>query len=115
MPRHNIRDKEKVIWEFLRVNEKPLKAKILAGRLSISERMVRRLIRNLIAQGNLIASTMEPPYGYFIPKNEKEKRRYRSQLISRIRKIAKRLEDFDRIIARRIQRLLPLDIEEGAS
>lgn len=109
MSRPNTQELEKLLWEFLQGSSEPIKAKVFAARLHISERMVRRLIRDLIAQGFLIASTMEPPYGYFIPQSEKEKRRYRNQLISRLRHIAGRLEDFDRITAQKIKQLLIIE------
>jgi predicted DNA-binding transcriptional regulator YafY len=107
--RCDTKEAEKLIYEFLLTSKKPVKAKILAEYLETSERMVRRLIRDLIAQGNPIASTMEPPYGYFLVKTEKERQRYSNQLKSRIREIARRLEDFDRITAQKIQQLLLIE------
>lgn len=109
--RCDTREAERLIWERLQSSSKPVKAKDLAAYLETSERMVRRLIRDLIAQGNPIASTMEPPYGYFIVKTEKERQRYSNQLKSRIREIARRLEDFDRITALKIQQLLLIEEE----
>jgi len=100
------REAEELIWDFLKGSSRPIKAKVLAERLETSERMIRRLIRDLIAQGHLIASTMEPPYGYFIPKTESQKRHYRNQLTSRIRNIVERLKDFDRAGAKKIQQIL---------
>ena len=100
---------EKMLWEFLEGSSKPIKTKVLAQRLRTSERMVRRLIRDLIAQGHLIASSMEPPYGYFIPKDEEEKRHYRNQLLSRIKHILGRLKDFDRATAETIEQILLIE------
>jgi len=97
---------EKLVLEYLRIAGKPIKAKELALRLGTNERMVRRLVRDLIAQGNLIASSMEAPYGYFIPQDEKAIQRYSRQLKSRIREIAGRLTDFDRSTASKIQQVL---------
>ncbi|MGB3341304.1 MAG: HTH domain-containing protein [bacterium] len=111
MARHKARtqEMEQMLWEFLKGSSQPIKTKVLAARLNTNERMIRRLIRDLIAQGFLIASSMEPPYGYFVPKSNKERERYSRQLKSRIREIAKRLEDFDRITARKIQQLLLIE------
>jgi biotin operon repressor len=85
---------------------RPLKAKVIAETLGISEREVRRLVRELIGRGVMIASTMERPYGYFMPKNEQQIERYARQLKSRIAKIAERLHDFDRATAMKIQGIL---------
>lgn len=108
MERHraNTKEMEHLLWGFLKTGSQPIKAKVLAERLKISERMVRRLVRDLIAQGYQIASSMEAPYGYFIPKNEKERRRYRNQLISRLKQIAGRLRDFDKAMAEKIDQIL---------
>jgi Mn-dependent DtxR family transcriptional regulator len=97
---------ERLLWSYLKDGDKPIKTKELAARLHTHERMVRRLVRDLIAQGHMIASSMEPPYGYFIPRDEKERQRYSRQLKSRIREIARRLEDYDRITAQQIQQLV---------
>ena len=100
---------EKMLWELISGSSQPVKAGILAQRLSTSIRMVRRLIRDLIAQGHLIASSMEAPYGYFVPKDEEEKRHYRNQLLSRIKHILGRLKDFDRATAEKIEQILMID------
>lgn len=100
---------EKMLWEFISGSSQPIKTKILAQRLNTSMRMVRRLIRDLIAQGHLIASSMEPPYGYFVPKTEEEKRHYRNQLLSRIKHILGRLKDFDKATAEKIEQILLIE------
>lgn len=100
------REKEEQIYEILCASRRPVKAKLLAEQVATSERMVRRFIRNLISRGKLIASSMESPYGYFIPRTEKEKERYSNQLKSRIKHIAQRLSDFDRNVAERVQQAL---------
>jgi len=100
---------EQMLWEFLKGSSQPIKTKVLAARLNTGERTIRRLVRDLIAQGFLIASSMEAPYGYFVPKSNKERDRYSRQLKSRIRETAKRLEDFDRITARKIQQLVLIE------
>lgn len=105
---------EKMLWELISGSSQPVKAGILAQRLSTSIRMVRRLIRDLIAQGHLIASSMEAPYGYFVPKDEEEKRHYRNQLLSRIKHILGRLKDFDRATAEKIEQILMIDDSTSA-
>jgi len=102
----SIEEKEDQILEMLRQTPMPIKTKIIASRLNTHERMIRRLVRDLISRGFLIASSMEEPYGYFIPTTEKQRKRYRNQLISRIKHIADRLKDFDQITASKIQQAL---------
>ncbi len=97
---------EDKIKEMLLHADYPVKAKEIAAMLEISEREVRRLVRELIGRGVMIASTMERPYGYFIPKNEQQVERYARQLKSRIAKIAERLHDFDQATAAKLQSLL---------
>jgi predicted DNA-binding transcriptional regulator len=103
MDRIAIEDK---IKEMLAHADYPVKAKEIAAMLDISEREVRRLVRELIGRGVMIASTMERPYGYFLPRTTKEIERYARQLKSRIAKIAERLHDFDRATATKIQGIL---------
>lgn len=100
------REKEEQIWEILNHEPKPIKAKYFAEHLGTTERMVRIHIRNLISRGFSIASMMEPPYGYFVPRTASEAERYSRQLKSRIRSIAERLADFDKITAHKVQRAL---------
>lgn len=96
----------KRINNILESSSEPVRARYIAGALGISEREVRRLVRELIGRGVMIASTMERPYGYFIPRTAKEIERYARQLKSRIAKIAERLHDFDRATATKIQGIL---------
>lgn len=111
MDRHKAKtqEMEQMLWEFLKGSSQPIKAKVLAVRLSTGERTIRRLVRDLIAQGFLIASSMEAPYGYFVPKGEEEKRHYRNQLLSRIKHILGRLKDFDKATAEKIEQILLID------
>lgn len=96
----------KRINNLLASSSEPIQARHIAGALGISEREVRRLVRELIGRGVMIASTMERPYGYFMPKNEQQVERYARQLKSRIAKIAERLHDFDQATAAKLQSLL---------
>jgi predicted DNA-binding transcriptional regulator len=97
---------EERIKKILENYNRPVKAKEIAETLTISEREVRRLVRELIGRGVMIASTMERPYGYFLPRTPQEIQRYARQLKSRIAKIAERLHDFDRATATKIQGIL---------
>lgn len=102
----NTKEMEQMLWGVLSASLKPITGKALARMLNISVRTTRKLIRDMIAQGYQIASSMEPPYGYFVPKTSEERRKYSRQLKSRIREIAKRLRDFDKITAEKIEQLV---------
>jgi len=96
----------KKINNILASSAEPIQARYIAEALGISEREVRRLVRELIGRGVMIASTMERPYGYFLPRTPQEIQRYVRQLKSRMAKIAERLHDFDRATATKIQGIL---------
>lgn len=72
-----------------------IKAKALADEVWLPEREVRSLIRELIHEGHAIASSTQPPYGFYMAVTADEKRRYAAQLRSRIAELAKRLRDFE--------------------
>lgn len=48
------------------------RSNVIADFLNVSERKIRRVIRELIAQGNTILSATEEPAGYFIATTWKE-------------------------------------------
>ena len=74
-----------------------IKAKALADEVWLPEREVRALIRELIGEGHAIASSTQPPYGFYLAVTAEEKRRYAAQLRSRIAEMAKRLRDFEAV------------------
>ena len=59
-----------------------------------NDRAVRQAIRELIADRVPIASSVTPPYGYFITRNEEEATKYLAVLKSRLVEDAYRRRDF---------------------
>ncbi len=66
----------------------------LAKLLDSTDRKVRLGIRELISRGYPIASTVRPPYGYFIVANRQEADDYMRNLKSRLIEDALRRADF---------------------
>lgn len=88
-----------------------IRAKTIATLLGVSEREVRDAIKTLIEQYNHpIASTVEPPYGFFIPASQEEIEQYAQNLKSRIKSIAVRLRAFEANTAHRVLEQLELGI-----
>jgi len=93
-------------------NEGSITAAEIADRIPILSddpiRIVRKKIRELIITDKIpIASSMEPPYGYFLVNGDSEARNhYIAQLKSRIGAIAQRLAAFESATAEKIQLLL---------
>lgn len=60
------------------------------------DRVVRQVIRELIAEGLPVASTTKPPAGYFIVSNYQEAREYADSIKNRLIENALRRRDFRR-------------------
>ena len=60
------------------------------------DRAIRLVIRDLITEGYPIASSVHPPYGYYLVETPEEAEDYRVNLRARIREDALRLRDFKR-------------------
>ncbi len=79
-----------------------LPGRILAQRLGFKDdRRIRLAIRDLIAEGYPIASSVSPPMGFFIAQDRKEADQYLSDLKGRLVEDAYRRRDF-KIAARAI-------------
>ncbi len=63
------------------------------------DRMIRKEIRELIAQGHPIASSTEHPYGYFMVETPEEVDQYLKQLKGRLVEDAYRRRDFKKAAA----------------
>ena len=63
------------------------------------DRKIRLLIRELIAEGVPVASSVAEPMGFYIVQNENEAAAYIRVLKERIKEDTKRLEDFERAVA----------------
>ena len=68
------------------------------------DRMIRREIRELIAEGYPIASSTEKPYGYFMADTPEEAAQYLKQLKSRLVEDAYRRRDFKKAAARALSK-----------
>ncbi len=105
---------ELLIWMILKVcngRDRALTAKkicrMIHGRFSI--RQIRTIIQGLVDNfGFPIAATVYPPYGYFIPQTDEEKREYCNNLTARIKSIATRLRAFEKATADNIIKELSL-------
>lgn len=71
-------------------------ARILGER---DDRKIRVLIRELIAEGVPIASSVAEPMGYFIVANEYEAADYIRVLKERIKEDSARLKDFEKAVS----------------
>ena len=60
------------------------------------DRFIRLCIRDLIADGCPVASSVQKPYGYFLVENRAEADKYRQTLKNRLIEDALRLRDFKR-------------------
>lgn len=81
-----------VLW-FLRMNCTGRKKAATAQKIGLSTgrspREIRQAIFELRRNGEPIASSVNAPYGFFIPENEKEARECLNHLYSRIQEIYK--------------------------
>ena len=93
---------EAILHELKRGKPNALPGRILAQRLGFKDdRRIRLAIRELIANGYPIASSVSPPMGFFIAQDKKEAERYLSDLKGRLVEDAYRRRDF-KIAARAI-------------
>ena len=84
-----------VLKELQRGKLKAIPGNILAKRLGYkNDRIIRIAIRELIADGIPIASSVIPPVGYFIPETKEEVRQYAANIKSRLIEDAYRRRDF---------------------
>jgi len=60
------------------------------------DRVIRQIIRELIAEGLPVASTTKPPAGYFLVTSYEEAREYADSIKSRLIEDALRRRDFRR-------------------
>lgn len=74
--------------------------KDLASRLGYrDDRLIRVMIRELIAEGVPIASSVSEPMGFFIVKTDEEAANYIRGLKDRIKEDESRLRDFEAAVA----------------
>ena len=76
--------------------ETAVEVRSLAVRAAAPMREVRAMVAELRLEGVPVASSVRPPYGYFIPATEREASETISQLQSRIREIAKAARGIER-------------------
>lgn len=93
---------EAIVSELKRGKLNALPGRLLAQRLGFKDdRQIRLAIRELIAKGYPIASSVSPPMGFFIAQDRKEAERYLSDLKGRLVEDAYRRRDF-KIAARAV-------------
>ena len=86
---------EAILYELRRGKSNALPGRILAQRLGFKDdRRIRLAIRELIAEGYPIASSVSPPMGFFIAQDKKEANQYLSDLKGRLVEDAYRRRDF---------------------
>lgn len=87
-----------------------IRGKNLAYALNqVDDRKVRVAIRELIAEGVPVASSVSEPMGYYIASNEHEAADYIRVLKERIKEDESRLADFEKAVAHfQIPEQLPL-------
>lgn len=64
-------------------SDNAVKASILATKIGIDARIVRNEIHQMRLDGKLIASSTQPPYGYFVPLTVEERDHFFNQIRSR--------------------------------
>lgn len=76
------------IFEYLKLNcfcrLQAVRAGELAKHFEVSLRDINSVIRDLRREGQMIGSSKQPPFGYYIPKNEKEVREYLCSFLSEL-------------------------------
>jgi len=83
------------ILQLHRGKARAIKGKKLAQLLGdTDDRLIRKEIRELIAEGHPIASSTEKPYGYFMAETPEEVEQYLKQLKNRLVEDAYRRRDF---------------------
>jgi len=83
------------ILQLHRGKHRAITGKELAELLGdMNDRMIRKEIRELIAEGHPIASSTENPYGYFLAETPQEVEQYLKQLKNRLVEDAYRRRDF---------------------
>lgn len=69
-----------------------------------NDRLIRKEIRELIAEGYPIASSTETPYGYFMVDTPEEAEKYLGQLKGRLVEDAYRRRDFKKAAAKALNK-----------
>lgn len=94
--------KDAILHQLHRGRLNALPGRLLAQRLGFrDDRQIRLAIRELIAEGYPIASSVSPPMGFFIAESKKEAEQYLSDLKGRLVEDAYRRRDF-KIAARAV-------------
>ena len=78
-------------------------AKELTGITGVPDRAIRLAIRELIARNVPIASSVTPPYGYYLISNHTEAREYAESIKGRLIEDAMRRRDFNRAASFHLQ------------
>jgi hypothetical protein len=110
---------EVLLWDLVsghRGQARAIEVAALASMTGLDERVVRRTVKHLIEQfGCPIASTTEPPYGYFVPSTLEEEERYYASLRSRGLSILGRAAAFRHVTLPALLGQLAMDLHSQVS
>ena len=96
--------KPKILEQLHRGQSKAIPGSLLAKRLGYkNDRAIRIAIRELIADGVPVASSVIPPVGFFIAETREEVKQYTANIKSRLVEDAYRRRDFLRAASKIIQ------------
>ena len=97
-----VNNNKQAVLEFIHTScqgrKHAMTARSLSRVLGIPEREVREIVSELRRERHPIASAVNPPYGFYIPKNMQEAKECRQHLYSRITQLKKTAKAFDAAI-----------------
>ena len=97
-------DKYQVLSMLRKGKAKAITGKELARRLGEpNDRAIRLVIRELIADGYAIASSVNKPHGYYLVETQEEAKEYMAGLKSRLINDALRRRDFKRAVQVKVE------------
>ncbi len=82
--------------------ENAIKSKQLEEELQVTNRKIRLGVRELVRLGHAIASTVAPPYGYYVVAKHEEAREFEANLASRAKEDFAHLTDFQKAVAAKL-------------
>lgn len=98
----NDSDRTQAVLELIRTScqghRNAMTARSLSRITGVTEREVRDIVANLRRKGHLIASAVNPPYGFYIPENMGEAKACQRHLRSRITQLKATAKAFDAAI-----------------
>lgn len=103
-----VNNNKQAVLEFIHTScqgrKHAMTARSLSRVLGIPEREVRDIVAELRRERHPIASAVNPPYGFYMPKNMQEAKECQRHLRSRIRQLEVTAKSFDRAINKNIRK-----------